>query len=197
MARRGSNVERNLRLVELLELESHHRVLELGPGPGVALAAAARQVTTGRLVAVDHSATMLRQCAARNRVLLKAGRLTLIEGRAESLPDVLGPFDRIYAMNVWQFWSDQETVIASLARLLGPGGRLAIGYQPRHRGATAADGDVGRRCLRDQFAEAGLIDIVDRTFELQPPVNYVIGTRPQASPTPGELSGRGTVCRAL
>ncbi|MGB5757410.1 MAG: methyltransferase domain-containing protein, partial [Acidimicrobiales bacterium] len=149
-------------------------------------------VTTGRLVAVDHSATMLRQCGARNRDLLKGGRLTLIGGRAESLADVLGPFDRIYAMNVWQFWSDQEAVIASLARLLGPGGRLAIGYQPRHRGATAADGDVGRRCLRDQFAEAGLIDIIDRTFELQPPANYVIGTRPQGRPA-RELSSRGTV----
>ncbi len=178
MARRGSNVERNLWLVDLLELEPDHRVLELGPGPGVALAATAERVTTGGLVAVDHSATMLRQTASRNRGLLRDGRLTLIEGRAESLPDDLGRFDRIYAMNVWQFWSDQEAVIASLAGLLAPGGRLVIGYQPRHRAATAADGDAARRCLRDHFTDAGLVDLVDRVFELAPPVNYVIGSRP-------------------
>ncbi len=179
MSRRGSNVDRNLWLVDLLAPEPTDRVLEIGPGPGVAMAAMAARVTNGSLVAVDHSTTMLRQTAARNREAMSAGRLQLIEGRAEQLPAELGPFDRIYAMNVWQFWDDQEALVASLVERLAPGGRLALGYQPRHRGATAADGDAGRRCLLDQFSAGGLHDITDHLLELEPAVHAVIGTKPR------------------
>lgn len=177
MSKRGSNVDRNLWLVDLLELESSHRVLEIGPGPGVALEAMARVVHDGELVAVDHSTTMLRQSAKRNRLLVDERRLTLIEGSAEQLPPRLGRFDRIYAMNVWQFWADQEAVIASLVGLLNPGGRLALGYQPRHPGADGSDTDAGRRCLLDQYKSAGLTDLDDHIARFEPPVAAVIGTR--------------------
>jgi SAM-dependent methyltransferase len=177
MGRPGTNVDRNLRLLELIELRPDDRVLEVGPGPGVALAAVAERVTTGRLVAVDHSAAMLRQTARRNAGPLADGRLTLIEGDVQLLPANIGRFELIYAMNVWQFWDDQPAIVAGLVDRLAPGGRLAIGYQPRHPGATAADADAGRRCLIDQFDEAGLVAIEDHTFDLEPAVACVIGTR--------------------
>jgi SAM-dependent methyltransferase len=176
MSRRTSNVERNRRLIELCDLAPHHRVLELGPGPGVALAAAAERVTTGRLVAVDHSDRMLAQTAARNRQLLRDGRLTLIRRDVSELPADLVDFDRIWAMNVWQFWPDQERTVADLAARLRPGGLLVIGYQPRHRGASAADADAARRCLRDQLVDAGLA-VDDRVADLDPPAVYVLGRR--------------------
>lgn len=175
MARRGSNVDRNLHLVELLELKPDHAVMELGPGPGVALEAAARTVTRGRLVAVDHSVTMLRQTAARNRSVMDDGRLTLVRADARHLDLELEGFDRIFAMNVWQFWPNQEWVVADLARRLAPGGRLVLGYQPRHPGATAADADAARRCLRDQFTDVGLAVEDDVRHDLEPPVVYVMG----------------------
>jgi SAM-dependent methyltransferase len=151
--------------------------MELGPGPGVALAAAARTVTLGQLVAVDHSATMLRQTAARNRHAIDDGRPTLINTDARHIDLELEGFDRIYAMNVWQFWPDQDWVVVDLARRLAPGGRLVLGYQPRHPGATAADADAARRCLRDQFAAAGLAVDDDTLDDVDPPAVYVIGER--------------------
>lgn len=177
MAGRGSNVDRNLHLIELLELKPDHRVMELGPGPGVALEAAARTVTRGRLVAVDHSSRMLRQTAARNRGALDDGRLSLVRTDARHLDLELDGFDRIYAMNVWQFWPNQDWVVTDLAQRLAPGGRLVLGYQPRHQGATAEDADAARRCLRDQFADAGLAVDDDVRHDLDPPVVYVIGER--------------------
>lgn len=177
MARRGSNVDRNLHLIELLELKPDHRVMELGPGPGVALEAAARIVTRGRLVAVDHSATMLRQTAVRNREAIDDGRLTLVRSDARHLDLALDGFDRIFGMNVWQFWPDQDWVVADLAKRLAPGGRLVLGHQPRHPGASAADADAARRCLRDQFADAGLTVDDDTLDVVEPPAVYVIGER--------------------
>ncbi len=175
MSQRGGNVDRNLWMLELLGLQPDHRVLEIGPGPGVALATAAQRVTTGQLVAIDHSATMLRQTAKRTAGPMAEGRLTLIEGDVQFLPVNIGRFDRIYAMNVWQFWDDQQAVVESLAERLTGGGLLALGYQPRHRGATAADADAGRRCLIDQFEAAGLIEVADHVLELELPVACVIG----------------------
>ncbi len=81
-------------------------------------------------------------------------------------------------MNVWQFWDDQEPVLAGLAERLAPGGWLAIGYQPRHPGATEADAVAGMKCLREQLAEVGLVEISDHRVNLAPMVVAVIGRRP-------------------
>ncbi len=176
LANRGSNVERGRFLIDLLELEAGHRVMELGPGPGLALADAASRVTDGHLVAVDHSAVMLAQCRDRNRELLTDGRLTLVNADASRLPDDLRGFDRIWAMNVWHFWADQEKVIVDLASRLTDGGRLVIGHQPRGQASSPADADAARRCLRDQLTDAGLT-VDDRVLELDPPAVFVIGRR--------------------
>lgn len=175
MATRGSNVDRNLWLVDLLELERHHRVLEIGPGPGVALAAVGEKVTDGHIVGLDHSATMLSQSKSRNRTMVSSGRLSLRLGSADKLPDGLGRFDRIYCMNVWQFWADPAAVIVDLAALLADEGRLAIGYQPRHPGAPGLDAVEDQ--LRTDLTGAGLNNIVSDRMEIEPPVVSVIANR--------------------
>ena len=180
MSKRGSNVERNLWLVELLKLEAKHRVLELGPGPGVALAAVSAAVTEGEVVGIDHSATMISQSTSRNRQAIEQGRVRPVQSSALELPHDLGRFDRIYSMNVWQFWPDQEAVIDRLVSdHLQPDGILAVGYQPRGKGATAADTDAARRCINGQLTAAGLIDVQGHILDLSPsPVTAVLGRRP-------------------
>lgn len=182
MAKRGSNVERNVWLIERAAIEPEHLVLELGPGPGVALVAAARAATDGHVYGVDHSSTMLEMAARRARRAGVADRVTLIQGRAQVLHYDLRDLDRIYAMNVWLFWDDQEAVIAHFASRLAPGGRLLIGHQPRTPGATAADTDAAGRCIADQLREAGLEAVTIEQLDLQPtPVTLVVGQRPEQS----------------
>lgn len=181
MSTRGSNVERNRWLVSLLDLEPGHRVLEIGPGPGVALADVVAVART--VIAVDHSSRMLAQARRRNQRAAKSGQLRLIHGSAEDLPDGLGLFDRIYTMNVWQFWRDQEAVLGHLSGRLAPEGLLAIGFQPRTPGADASHTDAARRCVEDQLASVGLVDLAADTLDLEPaPVMAVIGRRPSAEP---------------
>src|ERR671937_2214202 len=58
MGRRSSNVARNRWAVQLLDVQPADRVIELGCGPGVAIAALATRATRGLAAGVDPSPGM-------------------------------------------------------------------------------------------------------------------------------------------
>src|SRR5919108_4897925 len=95
MAHRRSNRQRNRWVVSLLEVQPTDRVLEVGFGPGVAIAELSRRVgASGHIYGVDHSAVMLRQASRRNAAAIRAGRVTLIRASVDQMPPALdGPFD--------------------------------------------------------------------------------------------------------
>ena len=70
MGRRSSNVARNRWAVQLLDVQPTDRVIELGCGPGVAIAALATRAIRGLVVGVDHSQVMIRQARRRNRAAI-------------------------------------------------------------------------------------------------------------------------------
>lgn len=147
------------------------RILEAGCGTGhwlAGLASAGR-----RLYGLDLSAGMLAQARAR-----RAG-LRLVRGRAGRLPIAAGSVDLVYCVNAIHHFDDPRGFVHEAARLLRPGGRLAVvGSDPR----AAADAwyvydyfpgtyetDLARFPPWDQvrgwLAEAGLRQIVSRTVE--------------------------------
>ena len=83
MAHRPSNRQRSRWAVSLLGVQPADQVLELGFGPGVAIAELAR-TGAGHVYGVDHSGVMIRQASKRNAAAIRAGRVTLI--RAFSRP---------------------------------------------------------------------------------------------------------------
>ena len=101
MAHRRSNRERNAWVVSLLEVQAGDRVLEIGFGPGVAIAELSRRVgPSGSVCGVDHSDVMLRQATKRNAAAVQAGQVTLARGGVEQLPPGPdGPFEAVLAVN--------------------------------------------------------------------------------------------------
>lgn len=136
MGRRSSNVTRNRWAVRLLDIQPSERVLELGCGPGVAVAALADRAAL--VVGVDHSAVMIRQAQHRNRSGIQAGRVRLVCVSVENLALGEGSFDAALAVNTLGMWPDPVARLRELARLLRPGGRVAVVSQPRQPGATSA-----------------------------------------------------------
>lgn len=180
MARRSSNRARNLWTVDLLSLEPAHRVLELGSGPGVALAWVVERVTKGEVTALEHSTTMLSQAARRSPSAVASGRLRLLEGRAEELPVELGLFDRIYSVNVVQFWNSPSDVYRLLLERLVPGGVLATTYMPRHEGAKAEDAIAKAVEIGAWMELAGFDGVRVEQLDLRPiPAVCVLGERPR------------------
>jgi len=180
MAKRGSNRQRNVWAVGLLDVQPHDRALEIGFGPGVAVRELARRATSGLVVGIDHSEVMVRQARKRNGAAVRAGRVDLRLGTAERLPAFDASFDKILAVNSLMFWDDPVDRLVELRRLLRPGGRIAIAFQPRGPGATDETAAQAGEEIAKQFVEAGFTDVHVETLKLQPTnAVCVLGFRPQ------------------
>ena len=173
-AHRPSNRQRNRWVVSLLDVRPADQVLELGFGPGVAVAELVR-AGAGHVYGIDHSGVMLRQASRRNAAAIRAGRVTLINAPADQLPPAVdGPFDAILAVNSLGFWPGRAERLAELRRRLAPGGRIAIASQPRCPGATADTSRGAAREIEDLLRDAGFSQVSTQTLPLSPPVICVL-----------------------
>src|SRR5580698_8839806 len=158
-AHRPSNRQRNGWVVSLLDVQPADRVLEIGFGPGLAVAELVR-AGAGHVYGIDHSGVMLRQASRRNAAAIRAGRVTLINASADQLPAALdGPFDGILAVNSLGFWHAPAERLAELRRRLAPGGRVAIASQPRCPGATATTSRRAAADIENLLGEAGFTEL--------------------------------------
>jgi len=181
LAHRPSNRRRNLWTIDLLDLQPTDRVLELGFGPGVALAAAARRVTHGLVVGVDHSETMARVARRRNGRAVAEGRVVLHVAPFEALPDLGEPFDAIFGVNAVMFAGDAEGLLSGLRDRLRPGGRIAVTFQSRRPGATHADSLRGGEETAERLRRAGFESVRVEVLPLEPvSAVCVLGRRPPA-----------------
>jgi ubiquinone/menaquinone biosynthesis C-methylase UbiE len=123
----ASRFEREVdRLAALLALEPGSRVADVGAGKGkFALALAERVGPEGHVYATEIDAKLR---AKIERAAGDAGlaNLTVVEALedATGLPD--GCCDAIFLRSVYHHLTKPELVLASLARALRPGGRLAV-----------------------------------------------------------------------
>ncbi|WP_053205338.1 SAM-dependent methyltransferase [Jiangella muralis] len=132
------------RLIPRLELTGTERILELGAAPGVAVAAIGPLLTgDGHVTALDRSAVGARRIRERNRALVDAGRVTVVEQDLTTLSATPPQrFDLIFASNVNVFWTHpRKANVDALAALLAPGGRLRLfyGYGPDDGAGSGRD----------------------------------------------------------
>src|SRR3954452_12059034 len=90
-ALRPSNRQRNIWAVSLLDVRPTDRVLEIGFGPGIAIAEFAGRATQGHVFGVDHSQAMVRQATRRNAAAVRAHRVHLTRASVEQLPSFGDP----------------------------------------------------------------------------------------------------------
>jgi hypothetical protein len=65
---------------------------------------------------------MLAQAGRRKARAVREGRIKLVAGSYERLPDLHGPFDRIMAVNALQFSGQSVAVLANLLALMADAG---------------------------------------------------------------------------
>lgn len=178
---RSSNVRRNRWAVELLDIRPADRVIELGCGPGVAVAALADRATRGLVVGVDHSEVVIAQARRRNTDAIREGRVRLIHAPVERLPAADVPFDAALAVNTVGMWPEPVSRLRAIGRQLRPGGRIALVSQPRCPGATAATTAAAGDRLAAQLSDAGFTIVRVETLDLDPPAVCVLAAQPTSS----------------
>jgi demethylmenaquinone methyltransferase / 2-methoxy-6-polyprenyl-1,4-benzoquinol methylase len=102
------------------------RVLDVATGTAAVAIELARAVPTRTIVGVDQSSEML--AAGRTRVE-RAGlgdRVALREGRAEALPFADGEFDALTFTYLLRYVDDPAATMRELARVVRPGGTIAM-----------------------------------------------------------------------
>ncbi|MDP8930740.1 MAG: methyltransferase domain-containing protein [Actinomycetota bacterium] len=182
MAHRRSNQQRNRWVVSLLEVRPADRVLEVGFGPGLAVAELAHRATQGRVYGIDHSEVMVQRASRRNHAAIRAGHVELVHASVDRLPRFDEPLDAILAVNSVGFWADPAERLHDLRRLLRPWGRIALASQPRCPGATRDTTARAGQELQDLLTQAGFGQIRVETLDLNPPVVCVLASNSADGP---------------
>ncbi len=172
-----TNRDLNTWAVDQLAVRPSDHVLEIGFGPGLAVQTLARRARHGLVEGVDVSPLMVEQATRRNAAMVKAGRVRLQIGSVSTLPYAERSFDRVLAVNNVQFWTNLSDDLHEVARVLRPGGTLAIVLQPR-RAPSTADVLAVRDDLLTQLDAAGYRRVRSAVNPLSPmPAFAVLGER--------------------
>lgn len=181
MARRASNLKRNLWTIELMELKPADRVLEIGYGPGFALEQVCKRLRDGTAIGLDRSETMLHMARRRNHQPILEGRLRLVVGSIEEKTAqddsfLSGPFDVIYAVNVAMFWREPIETLKMLRARLAQGGRAMLTFQPRGGARTDAAAMAKGEKIAQQMRDADFAAVTIETLKtISPMAVCVIG----------------------
>ena len=124
MARETWGVNRDA--IAALEVRETDHVVDVGCGHGRSLATVAALASKGRAVGADPSELMVEVAVRRNRALVRSHRVDVVVAGAEDLPFANGAFDKAMCVHVVYFWRDLRPALAEIARVLKPGGRLAL-----------------------------------------------------------------------
>ncbi len=101
------------------------RVVDLGCGTGIISQAIARFLTSGSIVGVDRSPSMV--LAAQNRAQKQeTTNLTFQVGSSEKLDLPSSSCDFVYARLLFQHLSDPQLTLREIKRVLKPGGIICI-----------------------------------------------------------------------
>ncbi len=119
-------------LLQHLDLQGRH-ILDAGCGTGI-LSWLARTEGAASVVGVDLAAHMLRVCRDKDRAATPApGPIRLSQGDAEALPFGADAFDVVLSSMVHSMVPDEARMVAELARVVRPGGILALAtHGPDH-----------------------------------------------------------------
>ena len=135
---------------DLAGLAQGESVIDLGSGSGMDVLFAAESVgASGSVVGIDFTAEQLEKA---RRIAERSGysQVELREGRIEKLPAEDESFDCVISNGVINLAPEKDSVFAEAARVLTPGGRVAIAdiiSEQQMKESIVCDADLWASCI--------------------------------------------------
>jgi len=168
--------------IDLLDLAPGMRVIDIGCGPGAALAEIARR--GGFALGLDVSQNMVAIARRSNTKAAVAGRVDVSRIADSELGLEPQSVDRAMSVHSIYFWRAPERVFEQLAAALKPGGRLVVGFTPEGPSVPARLRTAAYRFYSEQeierfFSDAGLTNVrIAHAPDISPSVAWAIGEKP-------------------
>jgi arsenite methyltransferase len=138
-------------------------VLDHACGAGMDLLLAARRVgPRGRAIGVDLTPAMVERARRGARAAGLAERVTITQGTYEQLPVADGSIDVVISNGVLNLAPDKRVVLAEIARVLRPGGRLMLADVVVQRELTLAareNPELWAACVAGALPEPELVEL--------------------------------------
>lgn len=151
---------------DLLALQPGEAVLDLGSGSGMDVFYAAAQVgPIGSVTGVDFTREQLDKADALMREH-GIGNVQFREGRIESLPLADASIDAVISNGVINLSPDKPRVFAEAARVLRPGGRLAVAdivTEVQLVESIVCNVDLWASCIGGAALESAYLDAIEST----------------------------------
>jgi SAM-dependent methyltransferase len=157
--------------VAVAELHEGETVLDLGSGGGIDVLLSARRVgPTGTVYGLDMTDEML-ALAQRNAGAAAATNVHFLKGLMEAIPLPAASVDAVISNCVVNLSTDKSAVLAEIARVLRPGGRIGISdvvaedrLSPDERAERGSfvgciAGALSESEYRSGLEDAGLVDV--------------------------------------
>lgn len=161
------NRARNSWTISLLDIQPSDQVLEIGFGPGQAIQEVAKLTPNGFVAGVDLSDTMVEQASKRNSAAIRSSRVLLQLGSESPLPFDTNKFNKVFAVNSMQFWSNPMAGLQEVMRVLKPGGRVVITIQPMWA-KTEEEVQIVAQQLVSQLRRVGFKQVHLETRQIKP-----------------------------
>lgn len=164
--------------IDALDLATPSVVLEVGFGQGRTVA---RLAALGHhVIGIDPSPTMVRQARAHNRRAVQAGTVRLEAGDGIHLPLDNDLADAALTVHTIYFMNEPATTLTEIARVLRPGGTLALACVVSDDGLDPwKDPTVYRTPSIDDvhshFATAGFVRVEHRALDQPSGVHLFFG----------------------
>ena len=128
----------NDRTLELLAIQPHDHVLEIGFGHGQTLTRAAAAASSGFVAGIDVSADMVKTATLWNQQLIKQRRVEVQCASSLQIPYPSQSFDRVYGVHTLYFWHDLQPHLQEIYRVMKPGARFVLTFGPSDDAAMVA-----------------------------------------------------------
>lgn len=156
-------------VVERLDPQPGDRILEVGFGPGTSIDLMTRRIPGVTVHGIEKSELMVRRATRALAGHVASGTVTLQVGTPERLPFPDATFGKAVAINTVMFWPDPVGGLREIRRVLVPGGRLLVAWQPHGARTPEARMRAGAKLLA-QVREAGFEDaeLSEKAFRTVP-----------------------------